>query len=221
MKAAWENLSARFAALSLRERGMVSVAVLALVVFVADQLFLAPIYQRAQHFARQAAQQQREFANLQQQLYALQAEATVDPSAATRQQLSDTDARLTEVDRQLVSLERTLVPPREMSAVLDRLLRARPGVRLVSLKTLPATPLTAEGSDGATGGAASAAMYRHAFELQLVGRYADLVGSLAELEQGAQTLLWERVALAAGAAGESTLTVQVFTLSLDSSWMKF
>lgn len=236
MKARWLEFSAKYKAITQRERAMVAVAAIAFVVYVGNTLWLAPIYSRAENFAKQTAQQEKEFAKLQQQLHLLQAEATVDPNAGARAALTEVRTQMKSVEEQLASFERTLVPPQKMTSVLDSLLRERRGVRLVALKTLPVEPLTATATTldqnagqtlpaGATGTVAqpntapAILMYRHGFELKLEGSYLDLAACLTELEEGAQQLLWQRATLSSGGERKSTLTLTFFTLSLDKSWI--
>ncbi len=223
MKALWENYLGRFSALTQRERAMVAVAAIALVIYVGNTLWLMPIYDRAQNFAKQTALQEREFAKLQQQMAQLQAETAIDQNAALRAQLAEAELQLKGIDTQLAAFEETLVPPQRMVALLERLLRERRGVRLLSLKTLPAEPLTASDPVDAQKGEAKAApvtsIYRHGVELKLEGNYLDLVACLGELEEQSKQLLWQKASLVVGNERRSTLTLIIYSLSLDKSWM--
>lgn len=236
MKARWLEFSAKYQAITPRERAMVAVAAIAFVVYVGNTLWLAPIYSRAQNFAKQTAQQEKEFAKLQQQLFQLQAEAMLDPNAGARAALTEVRTQMKSIEEQLASFERTLVPPQKMTAVLDSLLRERRGVRLVALRTLPVEPLTAKPAATEQGvgqgvaaeipvaptqpvSAPAILMYRHGFELKLEGSYLDLAACLTELEEGAQQLLWQRAVLTSSGDRKSTLTLTFFTLSLDKSWI--
>ncbi|MDD2884531.1 MAG: hypothetical protein PHT48_05745 [Dechloromonas sp.] len=214
-------LLARYAAYSVRERALLAVAAIALVIYVGDTLWLAPIYGQAKTLSRQTAQQEKEFAALQQQLFALQAEAAVDKNLATRDALAGVEVELAQLDQQLAGFEQTLVSPSRMSAVLAKLLRARPGVRLISLQTLPLEALDASGQPIKTADEAAAVpfMYRHGFELTLSGPYLELTAWLAELEAGTQQLLWQSARLAAGPAQQAQLVLVFYTLSLDASWI--
>lgn len=224
MKERWQQLVAKFAALSERERAMVAVAAVALVLYVGNTLWLSPIYGRAQSFAKQTAQQEREFAKLQEQLAQLQAATAIDPNAALRGQLAEVEGQLQTADKQLADFEQTLVPPQRMAGLLDSLLRERRGVRLLSLKTLPAEALTAKAADGAAAAGETPAepalnIYRHGVELKLEGNYLDLLACLADLGDPAKQLLWQKASLKAGEDRKSTLTLVLYSLSLDKSWM--
>lgn len=227
MKARWAALVARYAAYSARERALLVVAAIALLIYVGDALWLAPIYSRAKNLARQTAQQEKEFAALQQQMFALQTEATLDKNSANRDALSGIEAELAQLDQQLAGSQQTLVSPEKMQAVLGRLLQGRPGVHLLSLKTLPVVPLDAAGKpvakvaelDKTDEHRVETLLYRHSFELTLEGPYLELVGWLSELEAGTQQLLWQRAHLEAGPAQLSRLVLSFYTLSLDASWI--
>lgn len=224
MKAQWAALVTRYAAYSVRERALLAVAAIALVIYVGDALWLAPIYGQANNLSRQTVQQEKEFAALQQQLFALQGEATVDKNQATRDALAGVEAELAKLDQQLAGFEQTLVSPSQMSAVLAKLLRARPGVRLQRLQTLPVEALDASGQPiklaaDATVATSPPFMYRHGFELTLNGPYLELAAWLAELEAGTQQLLWQSARLDAGPAQQAQLVLVFHTLSLDASWI--
>ena len=226
MKERWLAYVARFAALSERERAMLAVAAVALVIYVGNTLWLSPIYTRAENFAKQTAAQQKEFAKLQQQMAQLQAETAVDPNQAIRAQLAEAETQLQAINRQLASFEQSLVPPEKMAALLETLLRERRGVRLLSLKTLPAEALTAQDTAGQNAGgqpeatkASPLSIYRHGVELKLEGNYLDLQACLADLEAQSGQLLWHRAQLQAGGERRSTLSLVIYSLSLDKSWM--
>lgn len=219
MKAYWDTLKERYAAYSMREQALLAVAAVALMIFVGDSLWLSPIYARAKSFAQQTAQQEREFAALQQQLFALQTEASVDKNSALREALAGVEAELTQLDEQLAGLERALVPPAQMSGLLSKLLRSRPGVSLTRLRTLPVEPLDAAGNPVKEAGAASAFMFRHGFEVTLSGPYLELASWLTELESSAHQLLWESARLEVTNGQAPKLVLVFYTLSLDASWI--
>ena len=72
---------------------------------------------------------------------------------------------------------------------------------------------------GAGAPAAGAALYKHGVELRLEGDYAALADYLARLENNGQKLLWERVALSAEQHPRLVLTLTVYTLSLERTWL--
>lgn len=62
-------------------------------------------------------------------------------------------------------------------------------------------------------------MYRHGVEIVVQGAYADLVDYMTELEGLPTHLYWGQARLDTGVYPEATLTLTLYTLSLDQKWM--
>jgi MSHA biogenesis protein MshJ len=138
--------------------------------------------------------------------------------------------------------KRALVSARDMLPLLEQLLRSHAGLKVRSFQSLGNTPLgrsaipsglapaTAGASapaksagPGASANAAaspSATIYRHGVELTLEGSYADLVAYLQAVEGLPQRLLWGSLQLKVEEHPRVTMTLRLYTLSLDSRWVE-
>ena len=85
----------------------------------------------------------------------------------------------------------------------------------------PAEAVAKSGGDKPVAAAAPAQpnLYRHGVEIRVEGSYADLTAYLAELEHLPQRMLWDRVAVDGEHYPKIVMTVMVYTLSLDKSWL--
>ena len=221
MKQAWERLSLRIDALSLRERVMVFAAVLAGVVWLAYQLVLGPLFERQQALGEKITQQQNSIAAIESEIDARARGSTVDPDAANRQRLEELAAETDKLGADLRAMQQSLVLPQQVVPLLERMLRANGRLRLVSLQTLPVTGMA--GSEPASTGAGKPAqelVYRHGVELTLEGSYGDMVDYLAALQSLPVRVIWGKAKLDASAYPASRLTLTLYTLSLDPDWMK-
>lgn len=63
-------------------------------------------------------------------------------------------------------------------------------------------------------------IYRHGVELTVRGNYLDLVGYMSALEAMPAQLFWGKAQLDVEQYPASRLTLTLYTLSLDSQWMK-
>jgi len=63
-------------------------------------------------------------------------------------------------------------------------------------------------------------LYRHGVEIVLQGSYLDMVNYMDELERLPVQLFWGKASLDAQQYPNSRLTLTLYTLSLDSKWMK-
>ena len=228
--ARWKAGSAWFAARQKREKWVLVFASLAVVWAVADAVWLTPAT-KAYKTQRIAAQQKEsELAQLAQQRTTL-SEAIRVRADAHRKESEATQARLAEVVGQLSEFEKGLVPARQMPTFLRSLLPGA-GLEVVSLKTLPPTPLivraTNKESDAKTpaskevagkGGAPAANIYKHGLEITLAGDYEALLAYLNRLERSPQKVLWGHLTLKVEKHPRNELTLVLYTLSLDPLWL--
>lgn len=216
-----------------RERLLMIAAALAVLLVLADQLWLSPAWRSfqtarsAQAMARQ--QQQGLLADIQQ----LQSQG----AAQVRQQQAELQQwrqRLRDGDSALRGHADSLVGPDAMRDLLARLLAQHGEVRVRAMRSLGRSDLLAPGqaaaldNPAAPGAAASAAggdapvggLYRHGLELVLEGGYADLLAYLQAMEALPQRVLWGAVSLKVEQHPKSVLTLRVYTLSRDRAWLE-
>jgi MSHA biogenesis protein MshJ len=212
----WRRVSGRYDALSLRERALVAVGATALSAFLAYVAFLAPAELAKTTQARELARKADELAGLAAQAQSLRSQAA-DPDAAARARIDEFRRQIGELDRRLDKLEHDLVPPGRIAELLQRLLTPGQGLRVVGMRTLPAADL----SEAKTGAqvAGTGGVFKHGVEVTLQGSYGALLDYLHRLERVPERIYWERVSLRADAYPQITLTVTVYTLSLDRAWL--
>lgn len=215
MSAYWAILTARVDALSRRERLLVLFAVLAVVFFMLNALLLDPVAKRARMLEGQLAGDRAQVAALRQQLQLLAATPVADPDAEGRARLEVINRQLQQVDAALEDEQRDLVSPDRMAGLLEDILKKNGQLKLLSLRTLSPDEKAKTGDAGAK----ALPVFRHGVELKVQGRYLDLLNYLRALEGLSWHMLWGNVALSAEPAQLSTLTVTIYTLSLDRAWL--
>ena len=108
-----------------------------------------------------------------------------------------------------------------MQEMLEATLQAARGLQLVQLKSLPVDTLaeTAPTPAGSAPRAERTRIFRHGFEMTVSGTYGDLYAYLRQLEK-LPRMYWGKVVFASDAYPRSTLTLTVYTLSLDKVWIQ-
>lgn len=226
MKETWKVYAARIDALSLRERLMVFGAALLVAVYLVFALFIDPARTRENQLVLQERQQQAELKILQQQIQVLE-KSLSEPDAASRAQRADLQRQISNIDDSLKSMQHSLVPAQRMNALLQDMLTRNPRLQLVSMRTLPLATLVDKPA-GATEVppadrqqlAGEGNVFKHGVEVRLAGSYADLYDYLARLERLPARMFWSRAALDAEDYPRLTLTVTIYTLSLDKAWLE-
>lgn len=222
--AAWRRWTAKWDALSQRERVLILAAATVLVTLPGYTLLLGPALARQRQLADQIAQQKSQAATLETQLRALAERLRADPDAAARKQLELSRQQLARVDHALADLEKGLVSPESMATLLEDMLRRDGMPRLIALKTLPAAALATDdqAKPGAKAPASSAekghGVYRHGVELTVEGGYPDLLRYLTQLEALPWRMFWSKIEIKADYP-KATMTLTLYTLSLDPTWL--
>lgn len=225
-QARWQAWSQRFAGLQPREKTLIVAATVVAVLFGGYSLWIEPGQMKADSLKKTLAQQQAEQAQLQEQVAAL-AVRNSDPDSANRAALQRLREEVGGIEREIGAFGHTLVPPQRMPALLQSLLTRHRGLTLVSLTTLPPRPLIAApaaGKDDAKPAEGKSArpggnLYTHGIEIKVTGGYQDLLAYVAELDASPQKLMRGGMRLAVKQHPVSELTLTVYTLSLESTWL--
>jgi MSHA biogenesis protein MshJ len=197
-------------ALSVRERSILFVLLLAAIWAVADLGFMTPLHKARQAETARIQAAQARIQTVQDSL-ATQAGNT-SPDQAARERLAAARTAFNQHMADASRLQAHMVPPAQMVRVLQDLTRAKPGLRLVELHSLPPQGIGPEPNPGG--------LYRHGIRLTLEGSYEALVNYMAAVEKLPVRFFWERAELDARAHPELRLTLTLHTLSLEPEWLK-
>jgi MSHA biogenesis protein MshJ len=226
------DVAARMDALSLRERGMVFGATIAVLAFAGHTFVLTPQDAKQAALRTQIEQQQAASAAIDAEITARVEGSRIDPDAQSRTRLNTMQQEMGQLGSELLALEHGLVPPERMGPLVEGILRANGRLKLVSMRTLPAEPLAAPGATTATAAPAAPAtpapvaggdvplLYRHGVEVTVRGNYLDMVDYMSTLDAMPTRMFWGRAQLDVETYPTARLTLTLHTLSLDRQWMK-
>ena len=231
MKAALVALRNRWLALARRERALLLGAAIVAVLGGGDLLLLEPALKERARLLRQIGDDK----TARTALEASAGAAARDPDAAARAQLETLRTQLRATDRDFQSMQNGLVQPQQMGALLQSLLAEQRGLRLLGLRSLPVTALADpatgpkkaiadKGAGGDKTGTTTPArgddawLYRHTVEVKVQGSYADMLAYLRAIEGLPRRVRWGDVEIDARSYPASTMTITLFTVSLEKTW---
>jgi MSHA biogenesis protein MshJ len=212
VNALWRRTAAKFDALSVRERVMVSAAVMVALLALVYTLMIEPELKKQQRSAAAMLQKQSELRALDAQVQGLLAARAQDPDRARRERLAQLAGQVKELESSINAEERRFTRPAQMRGVVEGVLGRARGVELVELKTLAVTTLSAKESRDRV-------IYRHGLELTVAGSYLDLLAYLRALEALPTQLYWGALSIDASKYPQVLMKLTVYTLSLDRAWL--
>ena len=238
MKQQWQQFALKFDALSVRERIMIFGASAALLMFIVFYLFIDPQLARRKALADTIAQRQQAVAAIDAEMAQRMAAHAADPNVQDRIRLERIRQEVLQMRHGLQSAQNGLVAPERIVPMLQQLLKQQANLRLVSLATLPsgamgqgghvASKASASASAAAPAGQspadaepakAPAVLYRHGVEIVLRGNYLDMVNYMDAVEAMPSHVFWGKLNMQVEQYPNATLSLTLYTLSLDEKWI--
>ena len=223
----------RFEAFSLRERALVTAAIVALMFMLWDAALMSPeeLQQTQVVKKMQSLNQKTEALNLQIQ----------EMSAALRGgEKQHINARIGELSSLLAQLEQKqkdltieFIQPVQMAGVLRDMLSAENGLVLTELVSLGADPLFPNKDDEESNGQANAKnesgkktvrahrpeIFKHGMRIVFEGDYFKTLAYLRALEAMPWRLYWDNVEYQVSDYPKARVAITVHTLSLHEGWI--
>lgn len=217
--AGYKQLAERIDALSLRERGLVFAGVLGLL-YASVNTVVFPRLQTEEKVLRESlAAKQTQVTAVRTYVRNAAERHGSDPNTAVR-------ARIAALKKSLDGETGIsgVVAPNEMAKLVRRVLARHGSVAPVRLQNLPAEPFGNAKNAGlkaptAVSADAAATLYRHGVRVEVEGRYADLVSYLQSLERLPWGVMWDEVQLSVEKYPTARLSIVLYTLSAERSWI--
>ena len=213
MNALLKQYAERIDNATLRERVLLFLATALVLVFVVNGILIKPLRDAQRRLSSDIARNERELRTVQSAVQRMAGERGTDPDARNRERAAVLRAELAALNGQISEEQRRFTTPQRMRDVLEEMLQREKRLRLIDLKTLPATDLAA------TQGQSGRRVFRHGVELTLAGGYLDLHAYLSALEGLPTQLYWGRAEMSVTQHPVATLKLTVYTLSFDQAWL--
>ena len=180
MKARLKQIAARIDALSLRERVILFLSIIILLLVLAEAAWLTPLQATHRQITQRFTTQNAELLRLQDELRTLSGQP--GPGQQVREELAQVRERLANVNTEIARMPVSQRDDTPLTKVLVHFLRRHEGLVLVRTATLAVDSRTAPSSP--TG------VTRQGVELVVSGSYAELVRYVQTLERSLPNLRW-------------------------------
>ncbi|HIF50255.1 MAG TPA: hypothetical protein EYQ42_01755 [Thiotrichaceae bacterium] len=224
-----KNIAEKIDELSLRERAIVFIGLIMVIIFLWDIFLLSPLELEQKKIVSSLSKKNADRMVLLTQYQNSIKQNQIDPDAENMERLKELRFKVINVQAELESSTENLVTPRDMPKLLETVLHKTGGLTLVNLRSTGVTPLiekeeikneekstgnetklTAENIDNA---------YRHGLRIELIGDYLTILKYLKSLETLEWGFYWDNFELNVNEYPEATTSIEVFTLSLQEAWI--
>lgn len=226
-----KNIADKINNLSLRERAMVFIGLIAVIFTLWDSLYMSPLATEQKKILAEINKNNAERMVLVTKMQESFEKSKEDPDAENIEQLKVLRTRLINVQAELESSTDNLVTPNDMPKILETVLHKTGELTLRNLKSLGVTPLvakeesekdiennnvenetklTADNIDNA---------YKHGLRIEFNGDYLTTLNYLKRLEELEWGFFWDNFELNVGEYPDAKASIEIFTLSLKEEWI--
>ncbi len=220
IKERWMVFVGKVDGMSLRERALIFAAIAFALVSLINTFFLDPLLAQQKRLSSQVVQQQERMKEAQAQMGALLQAKQADERAPQRERIRQLRAQLAQGDAYLKETQGRLVPPEKMAVLLEQVLSKNARLQLVALNTLPVSSFIEPTADAATRTVQEKQIYKHGVQMTVRGSYADLLQYLTALEKLPTQMFWGMAKMNVVQYPNAELTLTLYTLSLDKTWLQ-
>lgn len=233
----------RFEALSLRERGLVLFAVLAVMYIGWDLLLMQNMYKKQELVLTQVGKWRGQISDVDRRIQSVAASMNDNAQQQAKKRLEDLKFRLNKINQRQKAMAVSFIRPQQMVEVLKGLLIQEKGLKLTRLQTVAVTPLFApsidpvaesdkkirqaldkppiesESSETNQPTIKLPEIFKHGLEIEFKGNYSSTLSYLQKLEALPWRFYWDEVSYEVLEYPKAQITVKIHTLSLDKGWI--
>lgn len=220
------ELQVKIDALTLRERGLVLLSVLAVLYLFWDALIMGAVHGRGSELEQRMEQLQGQVKSLQAEAKTLSAVAAIDPDRAHKQTAAQLKRELADIDKRLADLSQGLVSAEQLPRVLEDVLHSSSELTLVKMQTLGVEKLALAAKGGPksqaqkTGATAvnyevADGVFKHSVAITVRGSYFQVLTYLQTLEALPWGFYWEWLEYRVTDYPQAEVVLRVYTLSAE------
>ncbi|MFN2360269.1 MAG: type II secretion system protein GspM [Marinobacter sp.] len=210
----------------IRERILLAVTAVVVVLFAGWELAVAPVAASNEQLRSRQVSLDDTRASLLEQQARLTEQLASDPSQVLRDQLAARQQRLERLNDELAETTGRLIAPRAMVVLLRDMLAAQDKLELLGVDLLAPEPVfdgQAERANGESRSEEAEAeeplLFAHDAEIIVRGGYMDVLAYLETLEAMDARLGWVLLEYDSSDYPENEVRIRVRTLSLDRAWL--
>ena len=199
----WDELSQRFAALSLREQWLIAITGWFGILFIGYMLIIEPQMVTSQTVKMALVDTKNDMITAQNQLIVANRKLQQDPDNAINQKLAQYRQEDKALQQVLEAKIGSLITPVQMAGLLEQVLRHSSALKLESMTSLPSSQLVSGDQQG---------YFVHPIRLTFKGRYFDVVNYLNKLEALPVKYYWRSLSYQVDEYPWAKVELEVYTL---------
>ncbi|MCF6209146.1 MAG: hypothetical protein L3K24_00385 [Gammaproteobacteria bacterium] len=224
MKACLQQLAERFDAFSLRERALVSLAVLVVMYMLWDAVLMSPEHLHQKQLVIEMYQLNERMVTVDTQLQTLTVSLGESEVRRQRQRIAELREALRGLANQQAALTVEFIRPQQMAGVLRDMLGVDGKLTLLKLESLGVQALFPSPENGQEQAATAEkyeqpGIYKHGMRVSFEGDYFATLHYLKALEGMPWRFYWDELDYRVADYPRARVSITIHTLSLEEGWI--
>ncbi|AIW20005.1 type II secretion system protein GspM [Vibrio coralliilyticus] len=207
MQQLWLQLNDKFQTLSLREKWLLTLCGLVVLSVMLLVWLIEPTVKANHALSGQLSSTKQTVQRLEGDILLATAKLNKDPNQNIDLEFKKLLTESQQLSEQLAQIIENLISPSQMARLLEDVLAGTKGLKLVSLESMTAEPITG-GADNQT----RTGYYLHPVRLELTGSYFSILTYLNTLESLPVNYYWRSFSYTVEAYPTARLVLEVYTL---------
>ncbi len=216
----WQQYSARFLKLQLRERYLISFGSALLLLWLGGLYLVQPLWQMQLQLQQQNRSGLQQIVGLQQQINEVQQALSVNPDQVLQQNIDQMLGDEQLLLSQIRGVTGRYISGEQMVQLLQDVLSQQQNIRLIALENLPAKAVLLPGAGNDQAAGDKPLLFRHGTRLTFAGPYGGLQQLLQRLEQLPWQLHWRTLDYQVKDYPIAELQLELETVSEYDSYLK-
>lgn len=211
----WDMLSEKHAALAMREKVLVLVTAVILILFLSFNFVIEPLYKEYSQLKKQGETTKQSISAIEIEVANIEAKLNDDPLKKLQEELRLLEVAHEEQVKRLESFRLSLVGSDEMSGLVKALVNENKHLSVLSLRSLAPEPILYKDNDSTK----QPLLYRHAMNIKLKGRYFALLKFMQNIEAKKKSVLWSDINYRVEKYPEAVISFEIYTISTDKEFI--
>ncbi|MEH6358641.1 MAG: type II secretion system protein GspM [Pseudomonadales bacterium] len=216
LKESMLKLRAKLDGLQPRERNIVLILALVVMVFMWDLLVFSSLQSDVKSARDQSATVAQQMTTINSQLVELSKPGNANPNAALQVQKQQLNIAIDQISSNIKTMTGNLIPAKRMVQVLEDVLHESSDLQLLRVKSLPVRKLISDSAgnvEDVEPNQQEGVLYLHAVELELRGDYFETLRYLQALEELPWQVIWDQLEYQVEGYPKANIRLRINTLS--------
>ncbi len=215
MSQTWRRLSDKTAQLQPREKGIIFVGILLVILWLNYMYLIEPVIAKISKANDTISEQALQIDTTQRQIGLYQGALGKDPNEAVNKSIAETEKSIKVIDQTLSELTANFISPHKMREVLSELLKSDDLVKVTEFKAIPASKVDIDGVPAGGG----IIIYQHGIRMSISGSYYDLQRYVSRIEQLPWRFYWKSFAYSVEQYPKAKLNIEIMTISTNEQFI--